>query len=126
MDAKIVVASIRDCIDRQMLFASVKMSKILEASSVEQSTPKRVEKWFKDALNFASQDLSERIDAVRASVKYVKVTGDPAGSALTFCMNVMKSLSTNVTDDVLKIHQQACREVGTVLQGFARTHEEAT
>ena len=99
-DSRIVVASIRDCVDGQLLSALVKMHKIPDATTVEQATPKRVDKWFNSALNFAPQDLTERIDAVLSSVKYTKICGDPAGSALTFCVDVMKSVSTNVAEDV--------------------------
>ena len=43
-DAKIVVASIRDCIDVQMLSALVKMKKIEDADTVEQASPGKVKK----------------------------------------------------------------------------------
>lgn len=75
-------------------------AKVLGAETVEQASLKRVEKWFKGALNFAPQDLTERVDAVLSSVKYFMVHDDPAGSVLIFCVDVMKALSTNVADDV--------------------------
>lgn len=116
IDSKIVVASIRDCIDGQMLSALVRMNKIEGAETVEQATPKRVERWFKKALNFAPQDLSERVASVLASLKYVKVRGDPAGSALTFCIDVMKSISTNVADDILRDVDQASKFIDKLVE----------
>ncbi len=61
---KIFIATIRGCIDGQLLAALVKMNKIPEAKTVEQATPEGVDNWFSNALNFAPQDLPERIDAV--------------------------------------------------------------
>ena len=115
-DAKIHIASTRDCIDGQLLSALVKMNKIPDATTVEQATPKRVEKWFSGALNFAPQDLSERIDTVLSSVKYTKIRGDPAGSALTFCVDIMKSLSTNVAEDVLQDVDQAVKFIDRLVE----------
>jgi len=109
VDKKILIASIRDCVDGQMLSALVKMKKIEGAATVEQATPKRVEKWFEEVLNFAPQDLSERIAAVLASVKYNKIRGDPAGSVLTYCIDVMKALSNHVAEDVLEDVDQAAK-----------------
>ncbi len=115
-DAKIVIATIRDCIDGTLLYALVKMRKIPDAETVEQATPKRVDKWFQNALNFAPQELSERIDAVLSSVKYTKVRGVPAGSALTFCVDVMKALSTHVAEDVLHDVDQAVRFIDRLVE----------
>ena len=58
-DSRIVAASIRDCIDGKLLSALAKMHKILDAITVEQATPKRVDKWFNSALNFTPRDLAE-------------------------------------------------------------------
>ncbi len=115
-DTKIVIATIRDCIDGQLLAALVKMKKIPDANTVDQATFKRVDKWFQGALNFAPQDLSERIDAVLSVVKYTKLRGDPAGSALTFCVDVMKALSTNVAEDVLEDVDQAVKFIDRLVE----------
>ena len=113
---KIVIATIRDCIDGQLLAALVKMNKIPDAKTVEQATSTRVEKWFKDAFNFAPQDLSERIDAVLSAVKYTKIRGDPAGSALTFCVDIMKALSTNVAEEVLNDVDQSVKFIDRLVE----------
>ena len=109
LDGKIVIASIRDCIDGQMLYALVKMRKIEGAETVEQASPKKVEKWFRKMLDYSPQDMSERIDAVLSTVTYTKIRGDPPGSALTFCIDFMKSLSTNVAESVLLDIDQAIK-----------------
>lgn len=118
---KIVIATIRDCMDGQLLAALVKMGKIPEASTLDQATPKRVFKWFKQSLNFAPQDLSERTDAVLSAVKYNKIRGDPAGSALMFCVDVMKAISTNVADDVLQDVDQAVKFIDRLLEKVGST-----
>ena len=113
---KIVIATIRDCIDGQLLAALVKMKKIPDANTVEQASAEKVDKWFNGALNFAPQDLSERIDGVLSAVKYTKIRGDPAGSALTFCVDVMKALSTNVASDVLDDVDQAAKFIDRLVE----------
>ena len=112
----IVVATIRDCIEGQLLIALVKMDKIPGAKTVEEARPDKVDEWFNGALNFAPQDLSERIDSVIASVKYTKIRGDPSGSALTFCVDIMKALSTNVAEDVLNDVDQAVKFIDKLVE----------
>ena len=92
------------------------MKTILNANTVEQASAEKVEKWFNGALNFALQDLSERIDGVLSAVKYTKIRGDPAGSALTFCVDVMKALSTNVASDVLDDVDQAAKFIDRLVE----------
>ena len=115
-DTKIVVASIRDCMDGQILSALVKMKKIEGAGNVEQALPKKVEKWFRKIVNYTPQDFSERIAAVLSGVKYTKVRGDPAGSALTFCIDVMKALSVNVAGSVLVNVDQAIKFIDKLVE----------
>ena len=115
-DAKILIASIRDCMDGQMLSALVEMKKIEGAQTVEQAFPKKVQKWFRKMLNYTPQDLSERISAVLSGVKYIKIRGDPSGSALTFCVDVMKALSTNVAENVLVDPDQAIKFIDKLVE----------
>ena len=56
-DYKILIASIRDCMDGQMSTALVKMKKIDGAGTVEQSSSKNVEELFKEVDNFTPQDM---------------------------------------------------------------------
>ena len=115
-DSKILIASIRDCMDGQMLTALVKMKKIDGAETVEQAISDKVEKWFKQLVNYTPQDISERIAAVLSVVKYTKVRGDPAGSALTFCIDVMKSLSTNVAENILTDTDEAIKFIDKLVE----------
>lgn len=120
-EGKILVASIRHCMDGQLLSALVKMNKIGDATSVEEATPTRVKEWFDATINFAPQDLSERIAAVIPSVKYNKVRGDPAGSALNFCVDIMKALSKNVAEDVQHDADQAAKFIDKLVEKVEAT-----
>ncbi len=92
------------------------MNKILEAKIVKRATPKRVDKWFSNALYFAPLEFSERIDAVLLAFKYTEIRGDPAGPAFMFCIDIMKALPTNVAEDVLNDVDKAVRFIGCLVE----------
>ncbi len=97
------------------------MNKIPDAKTVHQATPKRVGKWFQSAYKFAPQDLSERIDAVLSAVKHTKIRGDPAGSALKFCVDVMKALYMNFAQNMLDDVDQGVKFIDRLVEklGFS-------
>ncbi len=75
-DAKIVISTVRDCINCQLLAAMLNINRVLDAKTVEQANPKRVDRWFQGAYNVSPQDLSEHTDAVLSAVKYTKIRWD--------------------------------------------------
>lgn len=106
---QIYAASFGDGVDRQMISALVKVGKIPGASTIQEATPAKVDQWHVADLDFAQKDLSEWVDFVLTDVKYTRIQGDPDGSALTFWLNVMKSLVDNVEEHVFSDEDKASR-----------------
>lgn len=98
--------------------ALVKMNKISSAKRLKQATPKRMKKWFKDAFKFVPQDISERIDAAISADECKEILRDPAGPALTFCVDIMKAPSSNVAVEVLNDVDQLVKLIESLVDKF--------
>ena len=98
-DNQLPVATIRDCMQGPTLKALCIMGEIPGASTLEQATASNVETWFQAA---APRDLSERIHSAVSSVKYKQCKDDPAGAALTFCLDAVKALDKNNASAIMQ------------------------
>ena len=104
---KLPTATIRDCIDGPTLQALCIMGKISGAQTMEQATPEKVEDWFTAAHTAAPRDLSERIHSALSAVKYKDCQADPAGAALTFCLDAIKALDKNNASEIMQDQHKA-------------------
>ena len=98
---KLPIATIKDCMDGPTLHALCIMGKISGATSLEQATAEKVEQWFVTAHTVAPRDLSERIQSALSAVKYKPCKEDPAGAALTFCLDAIKALDKNNASEIM-------------------------
>lgn len=104
---KLPVATIRDCMDGPTLQALCIMGKISGAQTLEQATSEKVEDWFTAAHTAAPRDLSERIHSALSAVKYKDCQADPAGAALTFCLDAIKALDKNNASEIMQDQHKA-------------------
>jgi len=112
---RVKVASIRDCMDAKVLHAMCIMGEIDGATSIEEATADKVKAWFDATIGKSSRGLSIRIKTAINSVKYKVVPDDPAGAALTFCVDVIRALEKQNASDVLQ-DTEKCEKVIDQLQ----------
>ena len=101
-DSQIKMASIRDCMDDNLLQALCIMGEIEGASSVEEATTEEVKDWFDAQLANLSRGIGTRLRTAVNFVRYKLCNEDPAGVALTFCVDAVRALDQQNASDVQK------------------------
>ena len=87
-EREIPVASIRQCIDPEILNSLCIIGLIENASSLEDATVENVKKWFDKRLEEAPEDLTENVNTSLATVDYRCNKNDPSGAAMSFIVKM--------------------------------------
>lgn len=99
---KLQPATIKDCMDSNMLHALCLMGEIEGASSVEEATPEKVSAWFNNAATVSPRDISERLEAVLKAIQYSPNKEDPAGGVANFMLEVIIQLDKYNISEILE------------------------
>lgn len=99
---KIVPATIKNCIEPALLSSLCILGQIQGAKSVEEAQESAVEEWFTTRIRSKPRDLAERVRSAIDTVTYTQCKEDPAGAALTFVLDIVKSLEVNNASEVIQ------------------------
>ena len=103
-------ASVRQCMEPALLHSLCILGQIEGAEELRDATDDAVKKWFEERLATEPEDLTERVRSALDAIKYTVDNKDPSGAALTFIVEVVKSLDKNNASEVLK-DKETCKSL---------------
>lgn len=115
----ITPASIRQCMDAEVLNSLCIIGKIDQATTLDDATDENVKKWFDERLETAPEDIVERIRSALDSVEYCADKSDPEGAALHFTVKVVAALDRNNASEIVR-DPVVCK--GLILKMIEKLH----
>lgn len=104
----ITAASIRQCMEPELLNSLCIIGVIDEATTLEDATDENVKKWFDERLEDAPEDIVERVRSALSTVHYRTDKNDPSGAALAFIVNVVSALDRYNASEIVG-DREACK-----------------
>ena len=99
---RIPPATLKQCIQPKLLHSMCILGLIEGSASAEDASEYQVKKWFDETIKSTTKVLSERVNDAIQSVKYTLKPKDPAGTPMSYILDVITSLDEHNASEVTK------------------------
>lgn len=101
-------ASIRQCVDAVLLNTVCILGEIEDATSLEEATDEKVQKWFNECSQVAPVSMMERVNAALNNITFTPDKNDASGAVRCFVIDVVSELDKNNVSEIVQ-DKETCK-----------------